>query len=151
MQDEPTPYTLRSALFGGPLILMQKITEWDAAQMATTRQAIEEYKMLRSLVRDAKIVHLIPPRYNVDGIGYGWDAIQAVAPDRSRSAVMAYRAMGGPDTHTIHPRGLLADATYRVSYADHAGETTFTGADLESRGIELTLPEFGSEIVHLAR
>ncbi len=28
MQDDPTPYTLRSAIFGGPLILMQQVTEW---------------------------------------------------------------------------------------------------------------------------
>jgi hypothetical protein len=32
VQDAPTPHTLRSAVFGGALILMQQITEWDEAQ-----------------------------------------------------------------------------------------------------------------------
>ena len=95
MQDDPTPYTLRSALFGGPLILMQRVTEWNDEQMAQTRAAIAEYKQLRGLVRDARIVHLLPPRNNVEGIGWGWDAIQAVSPDQSRSVVMVYRAAVG--------------------------------------------------------
>ncbi|MCS7061898.1 MAG: alpha-galactosidase, partial [Anaerolineae bacterium] len=43
MQDDPTPYTLRSAIFGGPLILMQRVTEWNETQMAQTRAAIAEY------------------------------------------------------------------------------------------------------------
>ena len=64
---------------------------------------------------------------------------------------MAYRAMGGPETHTIYPRGLRSDTTYRVSFADRPGEATFTVAELEAHGIELALTEFGSEIVHLAQ
>jgi alpha-galactosidase len=149
MQDAPTPYTLRSAIFGGPLILMQQVTEWDAAQMAATRKAIEEYVALRELVRDAKIIHLLPPRNNLEGQGWGWDAIQAVSADRSRSVAMAYRARGGPDEQAIHPRGLLSDATYRISYADRSGTSALTGAALADTGIALTLPEFGSEIVHM--
>jgi alpha-galactosidase len=149
MQDAPTPYTLRSAIFGGPLILMQKVTEWDAAQMAATRKAIEEYKALRTLVRAAKIIHLLPPTNNLEGQGWGWDAIQAVSADRSRSVVMVYRARGGPDEQVIYPRGLLADATYRVSYADRPETRSLTGATLAASGVEMALPEFGSEIVRI--
>ena len=40
MEDDPTPYTLRSSIFGGPLILMQRIGDWDERQLADTRAAI---------------------------------------------------------------------------------------------------------------
>ncbi len=86
MQDDPTPYTLRSAIFGGPLILMQQITEWDDEQIDQTRQAIAEYKDLRGLIRDAKIIHLLPPRHNVerDRLGLGRDPGRLARPGEQR-------------------------------------------------------------------
>ncbi len=147
MQDDPTRYTLRSAIFGGPLILMQRITEWDTMQVAETRQAIAQYKELRRLVRNAKVIHLKPPLHNVDGIGWGWDAIQAVAPDRSRSVVMIYRAIGDSVERTFRPRGLLADATYTVRFVDAGTTVQYSGAQLESEGFSVALDESGSEIV----
>ncbi|HWQ12890.1 MAG TPA: alpha-galactosidase [Roseiflexaceae bacterium] len=151
MEDDPTPYTLRSAIFGGPLILMQRITEWDERQMADTKAAVVQYKELRTLVRDAKIIHLLPPRANVDRVGYGWDAIQALAPDRSRSAVMVYRALGGPPERAIHPRGLDPAAIYRVRLADRGEREALSGAALERDGVALALAELDSEIIWLER
>ena len=151
MQDDPTPYTLRSAIFGGPLILMQRITEWSPEQMAETRAAIAQYKELRTLVRDAKIIHLLPPRYNVEGIGWGWDAIQAVASDRSRSVVMVYRATGETPTKTIRPRGLDGDRAYRVALQDAGRTIERTGTALATDGIEIALPELSSEIMRIER
>ena len=60
MQDDPTPYTLRSVIFGGPLIMMQRVTDWDDVQMADTKAAIQTYKRLRKLIRDGKVIHLMP-------------------------------------------------------------------------------------------
>lgn len=149
MEDDPTPYTLRSSIFGGPLILMQRIGDWDERQMADTKAAIAEYKALRGLIRDARIIHLRRPRANVDGGGWGWDAIQAVAPAQDRSVVMVYRAQGDAPTRTFRPRGLLPEATYRVAFAGTA--TLRTGAALASEGIAVTLPEFGAEIIQIER
>ncbi|MEN9938414.1 MAG: hypothetical protein RLZZ387_4993 [Chloroflexota bacterium] len=151
MEDDPTPYTLRSSIFGGPLILMQRITDWDEHEMADTKAAVAQYKELRQLVRDAKVIHLLAPRYNVDRIGYGWDAIQAVAPDRSRSAVMVYRAQGGPAERAIRPRGLDPAATYRVRLADRGARPAMSGEALEREGVTLALAELDSEIVWLER
>jgi alpha-galactosidase len=147
MQDAPTPYTLRSVLFGGPLILMQRITDWTAEQLAMTQTAIAQYKQLRELIRDAKVVHLLPPRTNLDGHGWGWDAIQAVAADQTRSVVLVYRAQGDVARKTIRPRGLRPSATYRVHLTDAGQTLDLTGAALATRGIELTLPEFSSELI----
>ncbi len=151
MQDDPTPYTLRSAIFGGPLILMQRVTEWNAAQMEQTRAAIAQYKELRGLVRDARIVHLLPPRHNVGGAGWGWDAIQAVSQDQSRSVVMVYRAAGGAPAMAIRPRGLQPDGRYRVAWADAGVELEATGAALAAEGVQVALGEMASEMLTLAR
>jgi alpha-galactosidase len=149
MQDDPTPYTLRSAIFGGPLILMHRITDWDEEQMAATRAAAEQYKALRPLIRDAKIIHLLPPRNNLDGAGWGWDAIQALAPDRRRAVVMVYRAQGGPDEHVVRPRGLRAEQRYRVSLADRGTWSEHTGAELAETGVTLALAPFDAETVNI--
>ncbi len=151
MQDDPTVYTLRSAIFGGPLIFMQRITEWSAEQMAETKQAIAQYKELRTLVRDAKIIHLLPPRFNVEGGGWGWDAIQAVSPDQTRSVVMVYRALGDTAHKTIRPRGLSSDGTYRVVLQDRGETLELSGAELTQSGLDLQLPEQASEIIRLER
>ncbi len=147
MQDEPNRYTLRSAIFGGPLILMQRVTEWTPQQVAETRQALAQYKALRALTRNAKVIHLIAPRYNVEGRGWGWDAIQAVSPDRARSVVMIFRAMGGPARRAIRPRGLNAAAAYRVRAEDRGDMGTIAGAALMRDGLTLALDEFGSEVI----
>jgi alpha-galactosidase len=149
MQDDPTPYTLRSAIFGGPLILMQRVTEWDEGQIAQTRAAIDQYKQLRGLARNAKVIHLLPPRYNVEGKGWGWDAIQAVSPDQSRAVVMVYRAMGDTPRKTIYPRGLRADMLYQVHLADHNQSLERSGEALANDGIEVELPEMASEMIHI--
>ncbi len=149
MQDDPTPYTLRSAIFGGPLILMQRVTDWNEREMADAKVAIEQYKQLRALVRDAKIIHLLPPRCNANGLGWGWDAIQAVAPDCQRSVVMVYRAQGGESSIRVRPRGLESGTHYTARFTDDSRVTTQTGESLANEGIEVALDEFGAEIVWL--
>ena len=149
MEDDPTPYTLRSSIFGGPLILMHRIGDWDAQQMADTRTAIAQYKALRGLIRDAKIIHLRRPRANIEGGGWGWDAIQAVSAAQHRSVVMVYRAQGDQPTRTFRPRGLLPDATYRVELSGSASERS--GASLATDGVTVALPEFGAEIIDIQR
>jgi alpha-galactosidase len=149
MVDDPTPYTLRSAIFGGPLILMQRITEWDDEQVALTKVFIAQYKELRNWVRDAKVVHLLPPRYNVEGVGWGWDAIQAVSPDQARSVVMVYCAVGGPSRKAIRPRGLRPGETYRVRMTDRGDIFDMTSDMLGREGVELELDEMSSEMVRL--
>jgi alpha-galactosidase len=147
MEDDPTPYTLSSSIFGGPLILMQRIGDWDAAQMADTKAAIAQYKALRGLIRDGKIIHLRRPRANVEGGGWGWDAIQAVSAEQDRSVVMVYRAQGDLPERTFRPRGLRPDTVYRVELAGELSERT--GASLAAEGLTVALPEFGAAIIRI--
>ena len=147
MQDDPSTYTLRSAIFGGPLILMQRITDWTPQQLAETRAAIAKYKELRALVRDAKVIHLIAPRHNVNGVGWGWDAIQAVSADQMRSVMMVFRAMGDSARRVIRPRGLHPEMLYGVRAEDRGEIGELTGAALTRDGIPLTLAEFDSDLI----
>lgn len=151
LQDAPTPYTLRSAMFGGPLILMQRLTDWTAEELAVTQNAVAQYKQLRELIRDAKVVHLLPPRTNLNGQGWGWDAIQAVAPDQTRSVVLVYRAQGDDERKTIRPRGLRPRTTYRVHLTDAGRSLELTGEAISTHGIELSLPEFSSELMTITQ
>lgn len=151
MEDDPTPYTLRSSIFGGPLILMQRITDWNAQQFTYAKASIDEYKSYRKLIRDAKVIHVLPPRYNVERKGWGWDAIQAVAPDQSESVLMVFRAMGGGDSRAVKPRGLDAASTYVVRIKDAGSEQVMTGAQLMETGVTLALLELSGEIVHMVR
>lgn len=148
-EDEPTPYALRSSIFGGPLILMQRIGDWDAQQFADAQRAVEEYKAYRRLIRTAKIIHLRAPKYNVDRVGYGWDAIQAVAPDQRESVVFVYRARDGAAQQQIYPRGLAAATRYRIVDRDHGALAARTGADIMENGLAVALPELAAAIFHL--
>lgn len=150
MQDDPTPYTLRSAIFGGPLILMQRLTDWNDAQMADAHAAIAQYKQLRTLIRDARIVHLLPPRANVDGLGWGWDAIASIAPDQQRGVALIYRAQGGPEQHTLRLRGLHAETRYRVTFADSDTVIEHSGAALATTGIAVALDPFSAELLTIS-
>jgi hypothetical protein len=149
-EDEPTPYTLRSALFGGPLILMQRIGDYDAQQMADTQAAIAQYKHLRTIIRGGKVIHLLPPRSNVEHHGRGWDAIQAVTPDQTRSVVMVYRALGGPPERTIRPRGLRPGASYTVRYADAGRVEVRCAEEIQEQGLTVALEELSSEVIELS-
>ncbi len=148
-EDEPTPYTLRSAIFGGPLILMQRIGDYTEQQMADTKAAIAQYKHLRTIIRNAKIIHLAPPRNNVEHLGRDWDAIQAVNLEQTRSVVMVYRALGGPPERTIHPRGLRPGASYTVRYADAGSERIHSAESLQESGVVVALDELSSEVIEL--
>lgn len=149
MEDMLTPYTLRSSIFGGPLIFMQRITEWNDQEKQDARAAINEYKRFRGLIRDAKVIHLLPPRANVDNLGVGWDAIQAVSADQHESVVMVYRAKGDEPQRVIRPRGLSPALNYSVTLQDAQTVVVHNGASLMQHGIELSLAEFASEIMVL--
>jgi alpha-galactosidase len=119
--------------------------------MADTKAAIQTYKRLRKLIRDGKVIHLIPPRTNVEHHCRGWDAIQSVSADQSESVVMVFRARGGAEQEAIRLRGLNTNAVYRVSLADVGSEATYTGAALHEEGVLITLPEDSSELIELSR
>ena len=147
MQDSPSRYTLYSSIFGGPLILMHRVTDWTEEQMEETRQAVALYKRLREITRHGKVLHLMRPDNNIPGGGWGWDAIQAVTSDRKQSVLMVYRAQGAEGEKTIYPRGLEPERVYSVCFPEGGVKSRLTGAELQQNGITIRLEEFGAEAI----
>lgn len=151
MQDAPTMYTLYSSIFGGPIIFMHRITEWSPREVEETRMAVKKYKELRSLIRDAKIIHLKMPQYNNEDGGWGWDAIQAVSQDKSESVVMVYRAKGDEGVKIFKPRGLEPEAMYELRFDRQGNKLVCTGLELQEKGVSVQLEELGAEILYIRR
>lgn len=151
MQDAPTRYTLLSSIFGGPLIFMHRVTQWNENQIFETRNAIVEYKMLREIIRGAKIYHILAPKNNTPDGGWGWDAIQAVKKEQSKSVLMVYRANGDSNEKNIKPKGLQKEAMYSVKLIESDVSMQRRGEDLIDNGIALTLAENSAEMILLEK
>lgn len=144
-EDVVDAYNLRSAMFGGPWMLMQRITEWSEDDIATAAAEIALYKSLRPIIRDGKVFHLTP---RPDGTRN--EALQAYHPRLDRSVIFVFRHESPEDSLLVKPRGLLPNSEYRVRLQEAGTIQVATGRDLLDRGIEVTLPEMDTaEIVHL--
>jgi hypothetical protein len=147
MQEPPIKFTTRSSMFGGPWILMQRITEWSAAEIALVQQEAAIYKSLRGLIRDGKVFHLTERP-----TGYQIEAIQSFHEEQDRGVVFVYRPDTSQNETTIHPRGLRPDSMYQVSFQENAQRLVASGRDLMFNGIKVRLPTKNfAEIVYLNR
>lgn len=147
MQDSPTKYTLYSSIFGGPLIFMHRLTEWNEIEVEETKEAIKKYKKLRRIIKSAKIHHIKAPKYNMPGGGFGWDAIQAVTQDKSESIVMVYHALGNSSQEIIKPKGLSSNKKYIATINDW--QIIKTGEEFAHNGILITLNQLDAEIIYI--
>jgi hypothetical protein len=140
-----TKYNLRSGMFGGPWMLMQRITGWREADIALAAAEITLYKSLRPIIRDGKVFHLTP-RPN----GLRNEAIQAYSARLNRSVILVFRNESEQDSLLVRPRGLLPTTDYRIRLQDAATIQIAAGRDLMERGVDVPLPDMNSaEIVLL--
>ncbi len=141
----PTKWNMRTAAFGGPLILMQKDSTWTTAQVNLVAGEIQIYKALRGLIRDGKVYHLGP----VPGITTN-SAIESYNAGMDRAVIFAYRPQSPDASMVIHPRGLSLTGTYTVHFQDSAESWTATGAAIMTSGITVKLPaQNTAEIVYI--
>lgn len=137
MQERPyNTYYTRSHMFGGPLIFMDRITEWSEQMMDFVRQEIALYKSLRLLIRDGKVFHLTPPP---DGTFN--DALQSCEPSGQRCVIFAYHEPSAPRRDRLHPRGLRPEAWYHVRFQDSPVEFSAKGEVLMREGIQVEFTE----------
>ncbi len=145
MSEPPIKFTTRSSMFGGPWILMQRITEWTPAELALMRQEAALYKSLRGLIREGKVYHLLE-RPN----GFSIEAMESFHPGRDRGVIFVYRPDSPVSVQTIFPRGLKPDRTYRVTFQETGGGVIASGDDLMQYGVRVKLPSKNfAEIVYL--
>ena len=143
MLDDPSDtYHTRSYLFGGPFILMNRITGWSGATTAFVKREVELYKFIRGTVRDAKIYHITPPpdeSFN--------DAIEAYDPVEDRSFIFVYGAEARASVDYVRPRGLNPKAVYSVNFLEVEHSYITTGQDLMQNGIPVIIHPEMAEVV----
>ncbi len=145
MGEPPISFTTRSSMFGGPWILMQRITEWTKQQIELVKKEAAIYKSLRGLIRDGKVFHLTD---RPDG--FRIEAIESFHEERNRGVVFVYRPDSSANQATVYPRGLRPEGRYSVGYQDRRVSFNRTGADLMSQGIRVFLPAKNfAEIVYI--
>src|SRR5438552_746316 len=135
MQDDPSDtYHTRSYMFGGPFILMNRITDWSGSTFDFVKREVALYKFVRSMIRDAKIYHLTPPP---DGSFN--DAMEAYDSREDRSFIFVY---GGGPTATVdyvHPRGLTPTALYWVNFLEVEHSYVASGQNIMQQGIPVII------------
>jgi alpha-galactosidase len=138
-------YRTRSHFFGGPLILMDKITEWPDWMAEFARKEIEIYKSVRKLIRDGKVYHLTPPP---DGTFN--DYIQSYHEASDRSVIFVYRQETPSDVERVRPRGLRPETTYRVRFQEDPRLLVAKGRELMETGFDVRLPsQWFAEVVYV--
>jgi alpha-galactosidase len=146
MQDEELDtYTTRSYMFGGPWILMNQLPRMSSRDLAFAASEIQLYKTLRGRIRGGKVFHLLgPPRERAI------DAIESYDPATDSAVVFVFRAGATESSETVMVRGLSAGRSYRVRFQNSSRALQGTGAELESRGVTVNLPElYSGEIVYV--
>lgn len=145
MEEPPIQFTTRSSMFGGPWILMQRITEWTPQQIEFVKREAAIYKSLRGLIRDGKVFHLTE---RPDG--FRIEAMESFHPEQNRGVVFVYRPDSPSNQTTIYPRGLRPDGRYQVTFQEGREFLNKTGAELMSQGIRVSLPTKNfAEIVYI--
>ncbi len=142
-----TDYNTRSFMFGGPWILMNRLTDLDAGELDFLASEIKTYKEIRNSITNGKVLHLTPR----PAVGRT-DAIQSYNPGLDEAVTVVTRDSTTTDRFTLRMRDLVATHTYRVSFADDRRILTMTGEQLMTTGVSVNLPERESgEIVYARR
>jgi hypothetical protein len=158
--DDQTPdaYRFISALAGGPLLLMGRLTDWSPDTEAAARAALALYKQTRIVHRDGQIYHLTSQPGT--GLVTAVESYDAKAGVGTIVVWTAAAVAAGATPVRVVPAGLSASALYDVSVngiglvASRAPQMfpTETGATLMSAGITLPgPPAHGAAFVTLTK
>jgi len=144
---EMTNYNTRSFMFGGPWILMNRLADLDAGELAFLKNEINTYKEMRASITTGKVLHLtLRPALGRT------DAIQSYNPALDEAVAVVTRDATPTARFTLRFRDLIPTHTYRVSFADDRRIFTMTGDQLMRTGVSVNLPERESgEIVYARR
>jgi alpha-galactosidase len=146
MQDEPdNTYETRSYMFGGPFIMMNRITDWSDGTANFVKREIDMYKSLRDLIAGGQIFHVTTPPDDDSN-----DAMQAYDPVQDRSVLFVY-SNGHSEVTYVQPKGLNPNALYWIGFLEVPRSYLATGAQLMDDGIPVILPRSSAEVVSIIR
>jgi len=141
--DGYTPYATHSYRFGGPWVLMDKLADLPADQMAFLQEQIRLYKNQRSDISSGKVFHILPP-------SNATDAIQSYNDATDTALAVVTRAAGGGPVYVFRPKGLQSGQRYTVWFESDPSVYSQTGTQLMTNGVRVLLPKpYSSEVVHV--
>jgi hypothetical protein len=133
-EDEFEKHRLRSFMFGGPWIFMNRLPAISPELLELAKSEIAIYKSIRKKIREGRVYHLTarPAETRVD-------ALQSYHEATDTSIVLISRP-SAPNNIRLRPRGLKPDVSYRVRFQDSPRVLVMTGAQLMQTGIVPNLP-----------
>jgi hypothetical protein len=139
-----TDYNTRSFIFGGPWILMNKLTELKPLEFDFLKREILRYKEIRTSIRDSKVNHI-----SARPLEGRTDVIQSYNSERDEAVAVIVRDNSAASRYTLRFRDLIESHDYTVTFADDPRVLTLPGSLLMERGVSVNLPERESgEIVY---
>ena len=137
----------RSRMLGAMGISCRMI-DWPIKTRETMREAIQEYKLLRPLLRAGRIYHLLPQAELINprlATPAAWEAYQVYDDATQRGAVLTFRGMATDSARAIVLKGLDAERTYTLQSS--GGDIhCATGASLMRDGVACSLHPLCSEL-----
>ncbi len=127
----------------GALGIGGHLIHWSAAERAEAASLIAQYKTIRHIIQFGDLYRLRSAQQQAVS------ALQYVSKDRSESVIFCFRTML-PQPAQL-PRLYLRGLEPAACYQDAASGETRSGSAWMHVGIELTLGNFDSQIIHLYR
>ena len=124
----------------GSLGVGADLNKWNAADFATAKTMVAQYKQLRETVQHGALYRLISPRG-----GSEYSATESVSRDGRQAAVFAFlhSSQEGEKFPRLYLRGLDADAEYDLHVLDgklvEGQPTHASGAYWMQHGVDVTL------------
>ncbi len=142
--DGLDPYATHSYRFGGPWVLMSKLTDLTPDQKGFLAREISSYKDQRDAISRGKVFHILPPANSAT------DAIQSYDPTTDSAIAVVTRAASDGPLYQFRPRGLDPSQRYTVWFEIDPSVHSMSGAQLMSQGVGVHLPvPFSSDVVHI--
>jgi alpha-galactosidase len=142
--DGFTPYATHSYRFGGPWVLMNKLADLPAEQVAFLKDQIQNYKNQRTDISAGKVFHILAPAANAT------DAIQSYNEATDTAIAVVTRAAAGSPSYLFRPKGLNSQQRYVVWFEISPSVYSQTGAQLMANGFRVVLPQpYSSDVVHI--
>ena len=142
--DGFTPYATHSYRFGGPWVLMTKLTDLPAEQISFLKGQIQNYKDQRTDISSGKVFHILAPAANAT------DAIQSYNEITDTAIAVVTRAASSGPIYLFRPKGLQDDQRYTVWFEIDSSVYSQSGAQLMTNGVRVMLPRpYSSEVVHI--
>lgn len=143
--EELGSYNVRSSMFGGPWIFMNRLEQMRPEDLDYASQQIAIFKSLRQRIRDGKVYHLTSRP-----VERGYDALESHHPPTDTAVVFIFRAAAPAAQRAIRLRGLRPEIRYRVRFQEDTRTFVRTGKQLMDSDLVVRMPSMWSaEIIYI--